>query len=139
MRILFVGDIVGRPGRDALKHHLGHILESRRIDLCIANAENSAAGNGITPRLGEELLGLKIDVLTSGNHIFDKKGSLAVLRPGTTLAAACQLPAKRSREGACGRAKQATGFPTQSSTFRAGFSCLQLTAPFGPAKLFWPR
>ena len=73
MRILFVGDIVGRPGRDALKHHLGHILESRRVDLCIANAENSAAGNGITPRLGEELLGLKIDVLTSGNHIFDKK------------------------------------------------------------------
>ena len=73
MRILFVGDIVGRPGRDALKNHLGHILESRRIDLCIANAENSAAGNGITPRLGEELLGLKIDVLTSGNHIFDKK------------------------------------------------------------------
>jgi len=73
MRILFVGDIVGRPGRDALKNHLGHILESRRIDLCIANAENAAAGNGITPRLGEELLGLKIDVLTSGNHIFDKK------------------------------------------------------------------
>ena len=73
MRILFVGDIVGRPGRDALKNHLGHILESRRIDLCIANAENSAAGNGITPRLGEELLGLKIDVLTSGNHIFDKR------------------------------------------------------------------
>src|SRR5438128_1538063 len=73
MKVLFVGDIVGRPGRDALKNHLGHILESRRIDLCIANAENSAAGNGITPRLGEELLGLKIDVLTSGNHIFDKR------------------------------------------------------------------
>lgn len=73
MRIFFVGDIVGRPGRDALRNHLGHILESRRVDLCIANAENSAAGNGITPRLGEELLSLNIDVLTSGNHVFDKK------------------------------------------------------------------
>lgn len=73
MRILFVGDIVGRPGRNALKNHLNNIVESRGIDLCIANAENSAAGNGITPRLGAELFGLKIDVLTSGNHIFDKK------------------------------------------------------------------
>ncbi|MBM3800959.1 MAG: TIGR00282 family metallophosphoesterase [Acidimicrobiia bacterium] len=76
MKVLFVGDIVGRPGRDALKNHLGHILESRHIDLCIANAENAAAGNGITPRLGEELLGLNVDVLTSGNHIFDKKEAL---------------------------------------------------------------
>jgi 2',3'-cyclic-nucleotide 2'-phosphodiesterase len=73
MRILFIGDIVGRPGRDALKNHLANILEERKIDLCIANAENSASGNGITPRLVEELLGLQIDVLTSGNHIWDKK------------------------------------------------------------------
>ncbi len=73
MKILFIGDVVGRPGRDALRNHLGHILESRSVDLCIANAENSAAGNGITPRLGEELLSLNIDVLTSGNHVFDKK------------------------------------------------------------------
>lgn len=73
MRILFIGDIVGRPGREVLRNHLNQILESKAVDLCIANAENSAAGNGITPRLGEELLGLKIDVLTSGNHIFDKK------------------------------------------------------------------
>jgi 2',3'-cyclic-nucleotide 2'-phosphodiesterase len=76
MRIFFVGDIVGRPGRDALKNHLNNIVESRSIDLCVANAENSAAGNGITPRLADELLALKIDVLTSGNHIFDKRDVL---------------------------------------------------------------
>lgn len=76
MKIFFVGDIVGRPGRDALRNHLHNIIESRRIDLCVANAENSAAGNGITPRLADELLALKIDVLTSGNHIFDKKDVL---------------------------------------------------------------
>jgi len=73
MRIFFVGDIVGKPGREALEHNLPHILQSRGIDLCIANAENAAAGNGITPRLGEEFLSLGIDVLTSGNHVWDKK------------------------------------------------------------------
>ena len=73
MKILFIGDIVGRPGREVLRNHLNQILESKGVDLCIANAENAAAGSGITPRLGEELLGLGIHVLTSGNHIFDKK------------------------------------------------------------------
>ena len=73
MKILFVGDVMGRPGRQALKDHLVDILEQKGIDLCIANAENSAGGNGITPPLVEELLDLQIDVLTSGNHIWDKK------------------------------------------------------------------
>lgn len=77
MKILFVGDIVGRPGREALKNHLANILEEKAIDLCIANAENTASGNGITPRLVEELLSLQIDVLTSGNHIWDKKEVLS--------------------------------------------------------------
>ncbi len=73
MRIFFIGDIVGRPGREILKQCLRKILEEKRIDLCIANAENSASGNGITPPLVEELLALNIDVLTSGNHIWDKR------------------------------------------------------------------
>jgi 2',3'-cyclic-nucleotide 2'-phosphodiesterase len=77
MKILFVGDVVGRPGRQALKDHLVDILEQKGIDLCIANAENAAGGNGITPSLVEELLELQIDVLTSGNHIWDKKEVLS--------------------------------------------------------------
>jgi metallophosphoesterase (TIGR00282 family) len=77
MKIFFIGDIVGKPGREALELNLPQILESHGIDLCIANAENAASGNGITPRLGEELLSLGIDVLTSGNHIWDKKEVLA--------------------------------------------------------------
>ena len=93
MRILFIGDIVGRPGRDALKNHLANILEERKIDLCIANAENSASGNGITPRLVEELLGLQIDVLTSGNHIWDKKEILGYFEHQPRSAEACQLSA----------------------------------------------
>ena len=73
MRILFIGDIFGSPGRRIVADHLGDLVQTHRVDLVIANAENSAAGFGITPRLAEELLGLGIDVLTSGNHIWDKK------------------------------------------------------------------
>jgi metallophosphoesterase (TIGR00282 family) len=79
MRVLFIGDVVGRPGRKVLKDHLGQILEDKKIDLCVANAENAAAGSGITPPLVEELLQLQIDVLTSGNHIWDKKELLGYI------------------------------------------------------------
>jgi 2',3'-cyclic-nucleotide 2'-phosphodiesterase len=73
MRILFIGDIVGSPGRQIVRERLADIVAQRQIDLVIANGENSASGFGITPRLAEELLGLGIDVLTGGNHSWDKK------------------------------------------------------------------
>jgi metallophosphoesterase (TIGR00282 family) len=79
MKVLFIGDVIGRPGRKVLKDHLKQILEDKQIDLCIANGENAAAGSGITPPLVEELLGLEIDVLTSGNHIWDKKELLGYI------------------------------------------------------------
>ena len=73
MNILFVGDIFASPGRRIVADHLEDIVEANRIDLTIANAENSAGGFGITPAIAEELLGLGVDVLTSGNHIWDKR------------------------------------------------------------------
>jgi metallophosphoesterase (TIGR00282 family) len=76
MRILFIGDIVGRPGRDLLRQGLQAIAEHHRIDLVIANAENAAAGFGITREIGEQLLDWGVDVMTSGNHIWDKKEAL---------------------------------------------------------------
>ena len=76
MRILFVGDIVGRPGRDLVKQGLAAIVDHHSVDLVIANAENAAAGFGITREIGEQLLDLGIDVMTSGNHIWDKKEAL---------------------------------------------------------------
>ena len=76
MRLLFIGDIVGRPGRNLLKQGLGALVDHHAIDLVIANAENSAAGFGITRDIGEELLDLGVDVMTSGNHIWDKKEAL---------------------------------------------------------------
>ena len=76
VRILFIGDIVGRPGRELVRQGLQAIVDHHRIDLVIANAENSAAGFGITRDIGEQLLDYGVDVMTSGNHIWDKKEAL---------------------------------------------------------------
>jgi metallophosphoesterase (TIGR00282 family) len=73
MNILFIGDIFGAPGRRIVADHLQDIIQTNQIDLAIANAENSAGGFGITPTIAEELFGLGLDVLTSGNHVWDKR------------------------------------------------------------------
>jgi metallophosphoesterase (TIGR00282 family) len=73
MRILFIGDIFGRPGRTIVKDRLPGLVKKHAIDLVIANGENSAAGFGITPQLAEDLLNLGIDVITTGNHVWDKR------------------------------------------------------------------
>ena len=74
MRLLFIGDIVGRPGRELVKRGLPYLVEQHAIDLVIANAENAAAGFGITREIGDQLLEWGVDVMTSGNHIWDKIG-----------------------------------------------------------------
>ena len=73
MRILFIGDIFGRPGRNIVREHLAQLLREHSVDLCIANGENAAAGFGLTPQLAEEFFDLGIDVITTGNHVWDKR------------------------------------------------------------------
>src|SRR5262249_54767224 len=73
MRVLFIGDIVGSPGRRIVQDRLADIVTQRQIDLVIANGENAASGFGITPRLADELLQMGIEVLTGGNHNWDRK------------------------------------------------------------------
>jgi 2',3'-cyclic-nucleotide 2'-phosphodiesterase len=73
MRILFIGDIFGRPGRTIVKDRLSGLVKDRSIDLVIANGENAAGGFGITGPLAEDLFELGIDVITTGNHIWDKR------------------------------------------------------------------
>jgi metallophosphoesterase (TIGR00282 family) len=73
MRILFIGDIVGEPGRRIVGDRAADILVQQRIDLAIANCENAASGFGVTPRLVDELLATGIEVLSGGNHIWDRK------------------------------------------------------------------
>jgi len=80
MRILFIGDIFGQAGRRMVRDTLPLLRDEFEPDLVLANAENAAAGFGITPPLVEELLDLNIAVLTSGNHIWDKKEIYPYLR-----------------------------------------------------------
>jgi metallophosphoesterase (TIGR00282 family) len=80
MKILLIGDIFGQPGRRIVKEMLPKLREEYAPDLVLANAENAAGGFGITPPLVEELLDMGIAVLTSGNHIWDKKEIYSYLR-----------------------------------------------------------
>ena len=73
MNLLFIGDIFASPGRRIVADHLQDIVTTNQIDLVIANGENAAGGFGITPAIAEDLLALGIDVLTSGNHVWDKR------------------------------------------------------------------
>jgi 2',3'-cyclic-nucleotide 2'-phosphodiesterase len=73
MNILFIGDIFSSVGRRIVGDHLADIKATQRIDIAIANAENAAGGFGVTPSIAEELFGLGLDVLTTGNHIWDKR------------------------------------------------------------------
>jgi 2',3'-cyclic-nucleotide 2'-phosphodiesterase len=73
MNILFIGDIFASPGRGIVADNLNRLIGEHKISLAIANAENSAGGFGITPLIAEELLSLGLDVLTGGNHSFDKR------------------------------------------------------------------
>ncbi|HMF64211.1 MAG TPA: TIGR00282 family metallophosphoesterase [Edaphobacter sp.] len=73
MNILFVGDVFGSAGRHIVREHLPHVLESNAVDLLVINGENAAGGFGITPSIAEELFDLGAHVITTGNHIWDKK------------------------------------------------------------------
>ena len=70
---MLIGDIIGRPGRAAIAHELPGLRREHGLDMVIANGENLAAGAGLTPSLADELLGMGVDVVTSGNHIWDKR------------------------------------------------------------------
>ena len=73
MRILFIGDVVGSSGREMVTSRLAGIVADHRIDLAIANGENAASGFGITPRLADELFSAGVEVISGGNHSWDRK------------------------------------------------------------------
>ena len=93
MNILFVGDIVGRPGRELIRKGLRALVDRHSLDLVIANAENSAAGFGVTKDIGDTLLEWGIDVMTSGNHIWDKKEAINYIADEPRLLRPANYPA----------------------------------------------
>ncbi|MGD0022924.1 MAG: TIGR00282 family metallophosphoesterase [Smithellaceae bacterium] len=100
MKILFIGDIVGKPGRKAVSEFVPLLISERKIDLVIANCENAAAGFGVTREIVEELYGSRIDVLTSGNHIWNKREVLDFIGDYETLLRPANYPASTPGSGA---------------------------------------
>lgn len=76
VKLLFIGDIIGKPGREALSRELHRIVDRHRVDLVIANGENAAGGFGLTAETAQELFKCGVQMITSGNHIWDKKDAL---------------------------------------------------------------
>jgi metallophosphoesterase (TIGR00282 family) len=93
MRLLLVGDIVGRPGRELVRRGLRALVDAHSIDFVIANAENAAAGFGVTKDIGDTLLESGIDMMTSGNHIWDKKEVIEYIKAEPRLLRPANYPA----------------------------------------------
>ena len=93
MKILLIGDVVGRPGRELVRKGLRALIEVHGVDFVIANAENAAAGFGVTKDLGDALLESGIDMMTSGNHIWDKKEVIDYIKAEPRLLRPANYPA----------------------------------------------
>ena len=106
MRLLFLGDIVGKPGRKAL-HLLPKVVEREKIDFTVVNVENAAGGFGVTREICDELLDAGVDCMTSGNHIWDKKEILGVIDLIPQLLRPANYPARQPGRGShVGRGKR---------------------------------
>jgi metallophosphoesterase (TIGR00282 family) len=93
MRILFIGDIFGRPGREIVRRALPTLVERESIDFVIANVENAAAGFGITGDIADTILGYGVDAMTTGNHVWDKKEVLEYMPRQPKLLRPANFPA----------------------------------------------
>ncbi len=111
MRILFIGDIVGSSGRQIVRDRLADLVSQRQVDLVIANGENSASGFGITPKIADDLLQNGIDVLTGGNHSWDRKEILEYMPHQPRLLRPANFPEGSPGSGSyLGTAKNAVKF-----------------------------
>jgi len=102
MKILFIGDIVGKPGRKAAARLVPFLSrEKGPFDFVIANCENAAGGKGMTEKIMEELFGMGIDALTSGNHIWDKKEFIPILEGEPRIVRPANYPPGTPGQGHC--------------------------------------
>src|ERR1051325_529105 len=99
MKILFIGDTVGKAGRVIVRQYLDQLQEEYRADLTILNCENAAAGFGVTPKIADEFFDWGIDVLTSGNHIWDKKEIMPYLDKHSRILRPANYPADNPGKG----------------------------------------
>ncbi|MFZ5642367.1 MAG: TIGR00282 family metallophosphoesterase [Bacillota bacterium] len=101
MRLLMIGDIVGRPGRRAVKENLPDIVRTMRVDIVIANGENAAGGNGITRDIAKELFSCGVDVITMGNHVWSQKDIYTYLDKEPRIIRPANYPPGSPGKGYC--------------------------------------
>jgi 2',3'-cyclic-nucleotide 2'-phosphodiesterase len=94
MRILFIGDIVGKPGREIVERAVTGLITSKNLDLVIANAENAAGGSGITPSIYRELVKAGVDAITLGDHVYRRREIYSVLENEPNIVKPANLPAE---------------------------------------------
>ena len=92
MRILFIGDIVGKPGRDIVCRAVTRLVAERKLDLVVANAENAAGGSGLTPAIYRELTKAGVDAITLGDHVYRRKEIYSTLEAETNIVKPANLP-----------------------------------------------
>ncbi|MHA1558327.1 MAG: TIGR00282 family metallophosphoesterase [Alphaproteobacteria bacterium] len=99
MRILFCGDVVGRSGREVLKKHIKPLRERLRLDCVIANGENAAHGFGITENICKELYEIGVDVITTGNHVWDQQSVISYISNNKFLLKPINYPKETPGQG----------------------------------------
>jgi hypothetical protein len=129
VRLLFVGDVIGKPGRQAVARFLPELIDRRRVDYTVVNIENAAGGFGITPEILDELEDLPIDCYTSGNHIWDKKAGLPLLDERANVLRPANYP-----DGNPGRGlhvgETASGIPVATLNLEGQVFMSPLDSPF---------
>jgi len=101
MNILFIGDIVGSPGREAVRGLLPELQREYKLDFVVANAENAAGGSGITPKIAQELFEAGVNVLTSGDHIWKKREIFEIIDKEERILRPLNFPVGVPGRGAC--------------------------------------
>ena len=106
MNILFIGDIMGEPGRRVLLKHLSKAIKDYHIDLVVGNGENAAGGFGITPDIAEELFDLGLSAITLGNHAWDKREAMEYLQKESRVIRPANYPDGVPGKGTCVMARR---------------------------------
>jgi metallophosphoesterase (TIGR00282 family) len=129
LRLLFVGDVMGKPGRRALQSILPRLVDQHRTDYVVVNVENSAGGFGVTPEVLDELADLPIDCFTTGNHVWDKREGLDLLDREPRLLRPANYPAGNPGKGVY-VGETAGGIPVAVINLEGRVFMSQLDSPF---------
>ncbi|MBI5676244.1 MAG: TIGR00282 family metallophosphoesterase [Nitrospirae bacterium] len=138
MKVLFIGDIVGEPGRKALRNGLPPLIDKLKIDFVIANAENAAGGFGITRPICEEIFSVGVNILTSGNHIWDKKEAIQYIMEEKRLLRPANYPDEAPGYGSI-IAETPAGEKIAVLNLAGRVFMNQLDCPFKSAKAILPK